>query len=140
MVLVHHTLGLYNVLRTLTTIEDPNDDLVESWKEHQDRAYQGLVKLLKASDGLPDADYLPLNETFASLGQELSRWNNGKIEDAEEVRSAGHHYCQRSRTNKPHRSSTLCCMPSRGRFKKPLSRSFTPISLACKSRSHSMQL
>lgn len=85
MVLVHNTLRLYGVLRSLTVVEDPNDDLLDAWKESEDSAYKGLVSLLKASNSIPDADYLPLNATFDMLALELSRLQSTNVEDAGEV-------------------------------------------------------
>lgn len=98
MVLVHNSLRLYSVLQSLTIIDDPNDDLLDAWKESETSAYQGLVSLLKASNGVPDAEYLPLNATFDLLAQELCRWQKTKVEDAEEVslkveRSDHHSLC-----------------------------------------------
>ena len=85
MVLVHSSLRLYSILRSLTAGEDPNDDLLDCWKESEKPAHTGLVSLLKASNGVPDMDYLPLNATFDLLAQELGRFQKAKIEDADEV-------------------------------------------------------
>ncbi|KAL1310934.1 hypothetical protein AAFC00_001157 [Neodothiora populina] len=85
MALMYGALRLYGVLRILKDSEDPNDDLVESWKEHEDAAYRGLVSLLKASNTVPDADYLPLTATFELLAQELSKLQRVELEEAEEL-------------------------------------------------------
>jgi len=85
MVLIYRTLRLYGVLRSLTIVEDPNDDLLDTWKEHADSAYDGLVNLLKSSNGVPDMDYLPLDLTFALLVEELGQRQKAKVDEAEEV-------------------------------------------------------
>lgn len=85
MALVYGALRLYGVLRALTDVEEPNEDLLDAWKEHQSSAYKSLVNLLKACNGVPDADYLPLNSTFDLLAQEFSKMQGSNVEDAEEV-------------------------------------------------------
>lgn len=48
---IHASLKLYSTLRALQADEDPNEDLVEIWKSSQPAVSQGLIELLKQSEG-----------------------------------------------------------------------------------------
>lgn len=46
---MHASLKLYATLRTLTQVEDPNDDLVDALKDSEENVAKGLINLLKHS-------------------------------------------------------------------------------------------
>lgn len=85
MALVNSTLRLSLILRKLTTSEDPNDDLVDSWKEHQDAGYAGLMNVLKQGHEVSDEFHRPLKATFELLADEVARWSKSEVKDVEEV-------------------------------------------------------
>jgi hypothetical protein len=45
--LTYASLKLYSVLRTLTKNDDPNDDLLDAWKDSEEQVATGLIILLK---------------------------------------------------------------------------------------------
>ena len=47
--LTYASLKLYSVLRTLTKNDDPNDDLLDAWKDSEEQVATGLMILLKRS-------------------------------------------------------------------------------------------
>lgn len=87
MALVHSTLQLFEVLRILKSGEDPNDDLVDAWKEEEAAAHLSLMKLVKQGQGLPDENNGPLQATFKLLAQEFMKWPKTEVEGADEVRT-----------------------------------------------------
>lgn len=88
MALVNSTLRLSVVLRKLTTSDDPNDDLVDTWKEHQDAGYAGLMNVLKQGHEVSDEYHRPLKATFELLAEEVARWSKTEVKDVEEVSHA----------------------------------------------------
>ncbi|KAK8183553.1 RING zinc finger protein-like protein [Phyllosticta capitalensis] len=69
---IHASLKLYATLRSLKSDEDPNDDLVDAWKAQEHAAANGLVNLLKQSEGLDDYHHQP----FKIVNELLSRQIN----------------------------------------------------------------
>ena len=68
---VHASLKLFAQLRSLTTQEDPNDDLVDSWKEKEHAVSEGLLNLLKHSQHFPDDSHIPLKMTNQVLARQI---------------------------------------------------------------------
>lgn len=85
MGLIYTTLQLYSVLRSLKNNEEPNDDLVDAWKESADTAYSGLMNLVRQGHGQSDEHHEPLKAVFQSLGNEVARWSAGEVEDEAEL-------------------------------------------------------
>lgn len=80
--LVHASLKLYGALRSLKSSEDPNDDLVDAWKESQEAATSGLLGLLRQSQGVADELHQPLKITHELLAREIGKLPDPHVEDA----------------------------------------------------------
>ncbi|KAF2272230.1 RING zinc finger protein-like protein [Westerdykella ornata] len=82
--LIHASLKLYDQLRSLVHSEDPNDDLVDVWKESEEDVAAGLINLLKHSQHFSDDFHQPLkivNEVLARQIAKLSLKNLESMED-----------------------------------------------------------
>ncbi|KAI4752572.1 hypothetical protein E4T52_15222 [Aureobasidium sp. EXF-3400] len=85
MALVYTTLQLSSILRRLKSSEEPNDDLVDAWKESSEVLYMGLMNLVRQGQGQSDEHHEPLKALFQSLGSEVAKWSTGEIEDEAEL-------------------------------------------------------
>ncbi|THX31270.1 hypothetical protein D6D12_02973 [Aureobasidium pullulans] len=85
MALVCTTLQLFSILRDLKSSEEPNDDLVDAWKESSEVAYMGLMNLVRQGRGQSDEHHEPLKTLFQALGSEVGKWSTGEVEDEAEL-------------------------------------------------------
>ena len=85
MALVYTTLQLSSILRSLKSSEEPNDDLVDAWKESSEVLYMGLMNLVRQGQGQSDEHHEPLKALFQSLGSEVAKWSTGEVEDEAEL-------------------------------------------------------
>lgn len=83
--LVHATLKLYAQLRTLTQTEEPNDDLIDAWKETEQVVANGLINLLKHSQHFPDEFHQPLKMVNEVLARQISKVSLDHLESTEEL-------------------------------------------------------
>ncbi|GME41096.1 Zinc finger RING-type protein [Neofusicoccum parvum] len=81
---IHASLKLYSTLRALQADEDPNEDLVEIWKSSQPAVSQGLIELLKQSEGLDDYNHQPLKIVNELLSRQISSISGTQLENTEE--------------------------------------------------------
>ncbi|KAJ4303712.1 hypothetical protein N0V90_002613 [Kalmusia sp. IMI 367209] len=82
---VHASLKLYAQLRILTQSEDPNDDLVDAWKETEQTIANGLVNLLKHSQHFPDEFHQPLKMVNDVLARQIAKVPLKHLEDTEDL-------------------------------------------------------
>jgi hypothetical protein len=82
---VHASLKLYAQLRTLTQSDDPNDDLLEVWKDTEQDAAAGLVNLLKHSQHFSDEFHQPLKIVNGVLARQISKVSLQHLESTEEL-------------------------------------------------------
>ncbi|KAF2195646.1 hypothetical protein K469DRAFT_616389 [Zopfia rhizophila CBS 207.26] len=82
---VHASLKLYAQLRTLTQDDDPNDDLLDAWKESEEDVAKGLINLLKHSQHFPDEFHQPLKIVNDVLGRQISKIPPKHLEFNEEL-------------------------------------------------------
>ncbi|KAI4851760.1 hypothetical protein E4T44_01931, partial [Aureobasidium sp. EXF-8845] len=85
MALVYATLQLSSTLRSLKSNDEPNDDLVDAWKESSEVLYMGLMNLVRQGQGQSDEHHEPLKALFQSLGSEVAKWSTGEVEDEAEL-------------------------------------------------------
>ncbi|KAI4715873.1 hypothetical protein E4T48_07944 [Aureobasidium sp. EXF-10727] len=85
MALVYTTLQLASTLSNLKSSEEPNDDLVDAWKESSEVLYMGLMNLVRQGQGQSDEQHEPLKALFQSLGGEVAKWSTGEVEDEAEL-------------------------------------------------------
>jgi hypothetical protein len=81
----HASLKLYEQLRRLTEGEDPNDDLLEVWKEMEQSIAVGLINLLKHSQHFPDEFHQPLNMVNEVLARQIAKVPLKHLTSAEEL-------------------------------------------------------
>jgi hypothetical protein len=82
---VHASLKLYAQLRTLTQSEEPNDDLVDAWKETEQSVANGLINLLKHSQHFPDEFHQPLKMVNDVLARQIAKVSLKHLESTEEL-------------------------------------------------------
>ncbi|KAF2789223.1 hypothetical protein K505DRAFT_328385 [Melanomma pulvis-pyrius CBS 109.77] len=82
---VHASLKLYAILRTLTQAEEPNDDLLDVWKETEQDIANGLINLLKHSQHFPDEFHQPLKIVNDVLARQISKVALEHLESSEEL-------------------------------------------------------
>jgi hypothetical protein len=82
---VHASLKLYAQLRTLTQTEEPNDDLVDAWKETEQPVADGLINLLKHSQHFPDEFHQPLKMVNDVLARQIAKVSLRNLESTEEL-------------------------------------------------------
>ncbi|KAF1919267.1 hypothetical protein BDU57DRAFT_512261 [Ampelomyces quisqualis] len=82
---VHASLKLYAQLRTLTQAEEPNDDLLDAWKETEQTVADGLINLLKHSQHFPDEFHQPLRMVNDVLARQIAKVSLKNLESAEEL-------------------------------------------------------
>jgi hypothetical protein len=83
--LTHASLKLYEQLRRLTEGEDPNDDLMEAWKETEQPVAAGLINLLKHSQHFPDEFHQPLKMVNEVLARQIAKVPLKHLDSAEEL-------------------------------------------------------
>jgi hypothetical protein len=81
----HASLKLYAQLRVLTNVEDPNDDLVDVWKETEEDVAGGLINLLKHSQHFPDEFHQPLKIVNDVLARQIAKVPLKHLESTEEL-------------------------------------------------------
>lgn len=79
------SLKLYEQLRRLTESEEPNDDLLEAWKEIEQPVAAGLINLLKHSQHFPDEFHQPLKMVNEVLARQISKVPLKHLDSAEEL-------------------------------------------------------
>jgi hypothetical protein len=82
---VHASLKLYAQLRNLTQSEDPNDDLIDAWKETEQSVAGGLINLLKHSQHFPDEFHQPLKMVNDVLARQIAKVSLKNLESTEEL-------------------------------------------------------
>lgn len=82
---VHASLKLYALLRSLTQLEDPNDDLIDAWKETEQPVANGLINLLKHSQHFPDEFHQPLKMVNDVLARQIAKVSLQHLESTEEL-------------------------------------------------------
>ncbi|KAI8938604.1 hypothetical protein NX059_004477 [Plenodomus lindquistii] len=82
---VHASLKLYAQMRKLTQIEEPNDDLVEAWKESERPVANGLINLLKHAQHFPDEFHQPLKMVNDVLARQIAHVSLDHLEETEEL-------------------------------------------------------
>ena len=82
---MHASLKLYAQLRTLTQVDDPNDDLLEVWKETEQSVADGLINLLKHSQHFPDEFHQPLKMVNDVLARQIARVPLKHLESTEDL-------------------------------------------------------
>ncbi|KAH7392198.1 hypothetical protein DE146DRAFT_661887 [Phaeosphaeria sp. MPI-PUGE-AT-0046c] len=82
---VHASLKLYAQLRTLTQAEEPNDDLLDAWKETEQSVADGLINLLKHSQHFPDEFHQPLKMVNDVLARQIAKVSLKNLESTEEL-------------------------------------------------------
>lgn len=82
---VHASLKLYAQLKTLTQIEEPNDDLLDAWKETEQLVADGLINMLKNSQHFPDEFHQPLNMVNGVLARQIANVSLKHLESTEEL-------------------------------------------------------
>lgn len=81
----HASLKLYEQLRRLTESEDPNEDLVEAWKESEQSVAAGLINLLKHSQHFPDEFHQPLKMVNEVLARQIAKVPLQHLDSADEL-------------------------------------------------------
>lgn len=82
---IHASLKLYAQLRNLTQAEEPNDDLVEAWKETEQPIANGLINLLKNSQHFPDEFHQPLKMVNDVLARQIAKVSLKHLESTEDL-------------------------------------------------------
>lgn len=82
---VHASLKLYAEMRELTQIEDPNDDLLDAWKETEQPVANGLINLLKHAQHFPDEFHQPLKMVNDVLARQIAKVPLEHLEATEEL-------------------------------------------------------
>ncbi|KAH7064472.1 hypothetical protein BKA63DRAFT_174041 [Paraphoma chrysanthemicola] len=82
---VHASLKLYAQLRSLTQVDEPNDDLVDAWKETEQEIANGLINLLKHSQHFPDEFHQPLKMVNDVLARQIAKVSLKHLESTEEL-------------------------------------------------------
>jgi hypothetical protein len=83
--LVHASLKLYSQLRTLTQAGEPNDDLLDAWKETEQSVADGLINVLKHSQHFPDEFHQPLKMVNDVLARQIAKVSPKHLESTEEL-------------------------------------------------------
>ncbi|KAL6711685.1 hypothetical protein ACN47E_004619 [Coniothyrium glycines] len=71
--LTHASLKLYDQMRVLTQGEEPNDDLLDAWKETEQSVAGGLINLLKHSQHFADEFHQPLKMLNEVLARQIAK-------------------------------------------------------------------
>ncbi|KAF2807951.1 uncharacterized protein BDZ99DRAFT_420629 [Mytilinidion resinicola] len=82
---IHASLKLYATLRSLKGSEDPNDDLVDAWKDSEENVASGLINLLKHSQHFPDEYHQPLRIVNELLTRQISKISLQHLNETEEL-------------------------------------------------------
>ncbi|KAH8726392.1 hypothetical protein GQ44DRAFT_650670 [Phaeosphaeriaceae sp. PMI808] len=82
---VHASLKLYAQLRSLTQLEEPNDDLMDAWKETEQAVADGLINLLKHSQHFADEFHQPLKMVNDVLARQIAKVSLKHLESTEEL-------------------------------------------------------
>lgn len=69
----------------MTQDDDPNDDLVEAWRETEQAVADGLVNLLKHSQHISDESHQPLKMVNEVLARQIAKISLKHLESAEEL-------------------------------------------------------
>lgn len=82
---VHASLKLYAQMRKLTTIDEPNDDLIEAWNDAEQPVANGLINLLKHAQHFPDEFHQPLKMVNDVLARQIAHVSLEHLEATEEL-------------------------------------------------------
>lgn len=82
---IHESLRLYAQLSLLTQAEEPNDDLIEVWKETEAPVAAGLISLLKHSQHFPDEFHRPLRWVNEVLARQIAEVPLEHLSSADEL-------------------------------------------------------
>ncbi|KAF2023630.1 RING zinc finger protein-like protein [Setomelanomma holmii] len=82
---VHASLKLYAQLRSLTQVEEPNEDLLDAWNETEQVVANGLINLLKHSQHFPDEYHQPLKMVNDVLARQIAKVSLKHLESTEEL-------------------------------------------------------
>jgi hypothetical protein len=82
---MHASLKLYAQLRSLMQAEEPNDDLVDAWKETEQPIADGLINLLKHSQHFPDEFHQPLKMVNDVLARQIAQVSLKNLESTDEL-------------------------------------------------------
>ena len=82
---IHASLKLYAQLRSLSQSNDPNDDLLDVWKETEPDIAEGLINLLKHSQHFPDEFHQPLKIVNDVLARQIAKVPSELLESTEEL-------------------------------------------------------
>jgi hypothetical protein len=83
--LIHASLKLYAQLRILTQSEEPNDDLLDAWKETEQPVADSLINVLKHSQHFPDEFHQPLKMVNDVLARQIAKVSLKHLESTEEL-------------------------------------------------------
>lgn len=83
--MTYASLRLFDGLRRLTTDEDPNDDLVDAWKDGTEAAAVGLFHLLRCASECPDELNQPLRITNELVARQISRLPTKNLDRIDEL-------------------------------------------------------
>ena len=81
-VLLNASLRLFGSLRSLKTGEEPNDDLVDAWKEKEPEMAKALIDLLAQNQDVSDEEHQPLKITNDLIAREISKLPQIELDDA----------------------------------------------------------
>jgi E3 ubiquitin-protein ligase listerin len=79
--IIHASMKLYSTLESLSMDDEPNDDLIDAWKDTEESAAKGLITLLKHSQHFPDEFHQPLRIVNELLARLVSRVPLKRIDD-----------------------------------------------------------
>ena len=82
---LHASLKLYAQLQLLTSGEDPNDDLLDAWKDSEEAIANGLLSLLKHTHHVPDEFHQPLKVVNELLARQIAKIPLKHLESAEDL-------------------------------------------------------
>lgn len=105
-VLLNASLRLFGSLRSLKTGDEPNDDLVDAWKEKEPEMAKALIDLLAQNQDVSDDEHQPLKITNDLIAREISKLSKIELDDAGRLYSllyAPSHSVQQTSFNLLHR-------------------------------------
>lgn len=79
--LVHAALKLYGTLRRLKAGDDPNDDLIDAWRESEASMSKAMLDLLRQDQGVADDLHQPLKITNELLAREVGKLPTTQISE-----------------------------------------------------------
>ncbi|KAF2835732.1 hypothetical protein M501DRAFT_941447 [Patellaria atrata CBS 101060] len=83
--LLHYSLKLFSVLRSLKDSDDANDDLADVWKEYEDSATKGLLHCLTQSQHIEDESHQPMKITNELLARQISHLPSNNLPSSKDL-------------------------------------------------------